>query len=307
MRTMTPLIRLMYEVCSREGSHATGIEGLFITRYSTTEVPRTSLQQAVLCVVAQGAKSVLLNEQRFVYDPNKYLLVSLDLPLVGQVEEASRARPFLGLSLVLDFDEIASLMRQADLPHETAPPLRPGLMVGSMDDDLLDAITRLTSLLKKPDRIAVLAPLVKREIFYKLMLTEQGGLLRRMVADSGKVQRVADGLAWMKRNATRPIRMEELAREMRMSPSAMHSWFRAVTSMSPLQYQKQLRLQDARRMLLSEALDAATVSRRVGYESASQFSREYRRFFGIPPMQDIERIRAASGMSGRATVTIARS
>ncbi len=307
MRTMTPLIRLMYEICSREGSHATGIEGLFITRYSTTEVPRTSLQQAVLCVVAQGAKSVLLNEQRFVYDPNKYLLVSLDLPLVGQVEEASRSKPFLGLSLVLDFDEIASLMRQADLPHETASPLRPGLMVGSMDDDLLDAITRLTSLLKKPDRIAVLAPLVKREIFYKLLLSEQGGLLRRMVADSGKMQRVAAGLAWLKRNAARPIRMEELAREMRMSPSAMHSWFRAVTSMSPLQYQKQLRLQDARRLLLSEALDAATVSRRVGYESASQFSREYRRFFGIPPMQDIERIRAASGMSGRATVTIARS
>lgn len=128
-----------------------------------------------------------------------------------------------------------------------------------------------------------------------------------MVADNGKVQRVAAGLAWLKRNAARPIRMQELAREMRMSPSAMHSWFRAVTSMSPLQDQKQLRLQDARRMLLSEALDAATVSRRVGYESASQFSREYRRFFGIPPMQDIERIRAASGMSGRASVTIARS
>ncbi len=295
---MTSLTGLIDEVCPREGSHATGIEGLFVTRYSTTAVPRTSLQQAVFCVVAQGAKSVLLNEQRFLYDPHKYLLVSLDLPLVGQIEEASRAKPFLGLSLVLDFDEIASLMRQADLPHETAPPLRPGLVIGSMDDDLLDAVTRLGSLLRKPDRIAVLAPLVKREIFYKLLLSEQGALLRRMVADNGKVQRVATGLAWLKRNAARVIRMEELAREMRMSPSAMHSWFRAVTSMSPLQYQKQLRLQDARRMLLSEAIDAATASRRVGYESASQFSREYRRFFGVPPMQDIERLRAASGTNG---------
>ncbi len=284
---------MIQQLCPREGSHGTEIEGLFLTRYSTSEVPRTSLQQAVFCVVAQGSKSILLNEQRFVYNPNKYLLVSLDLPLVGQIEEASRAKPFLGLSLVLDLDEIVFLMREAALPQEISPPVRPAMMIGSMDDDLLDAVVRLTMLLKKPAQIAVLAPLVRREIFYKLLLSEQGSLLRRMVTDNGKVQRVAAGLAWLRRNAARPIRMEELAREMRMSPSAMHSWFRAVTSMSPLQYQKQLRLQEARRMLLSEALDAATVSRHVGYESASQFSREYRRFFGVAPMQDIERIRAA--------------
>ena len=292
---MSVLAMLIDDVCPQEGSHATAIAGLFLTRYSTTEVPRNSLHQAVFCVVAQGAKSTLLKEQRFRYDPNKYLLVSLDLPLVGQIEEASRSRPFLGLSLVLDFDEIASLMRECNLPHETAPPLRPGLMVGSMDDDLLDAVIRLTKLLKRPDRIDVLAPLVKREIFYKLLLSEQGGLLRRMVADGGKVQRVAAGLAWLRRNLARPVKMEELAREMRMSPSAMHSWFRAVTSMSPLQYQKQLRLQEARRMLLLEALDATTVSRRIGYESTSQFSREYRRLFGAPPMKDMERLRTASG------------
>ncbi len=167
-------------------------------------------------------------------------------------------------------------------------------MIGSMDDDLLDAVIRLTALLKKPNQIAVLAPLVRREIFYKLLLSEQGGLLRRMTADGGKIQRVAAGLAWLRRNVARPIRMEELAREMRMSPSGMHSWFRAVTSLSPLQYQKQLRLQEARRILFSDALDAATVSRQVGYESPSQFNREYRRFFGSPPMRDIERLRAAS-------------
>ncbi len=265
-----------------------------LTRSSTTEIPRTALHTAVFCVVAQGAKSTLLNDQRFVYDPNKYLLVSLDLPLVGQIEEASRSKPFLGLSLVIDFDEIGSLVREAELPHESAPPLRPGLMIGSMDDDLLDAVMRLTKLLKTPAQIPILAPLIRREIFFKLLISEQGGLLRRMVADSGKVRRVASGLAWLRRNVARPIRMEELAREMRMSSSAMHSWFRAVTSMSPLQYQKQLRLQEARRILLYESLDAGTVSRRVGYESASQFSREYRRFFGAPPMQDIERLRAAA-------------
>jgi AraC-like DNA-binding protein len=293
MPTTTRLAAMIQELCPGEGSRGTKIEGLFLTRYSTTQVPRISLDDAVFCVVAQGSKSILLNEQRFLYDPYKYLLVSLGLPLVGQIEGASRAKPFLGLSLVLDFEEIALLMREANLPHESSPPLRPGLMLGSMDDDLLDAVVRLTSLLKKTAQIPVLAPLVRREIFYKLLISEQGGLLRRMVADCGKIQRVAAGLAWLRHNVARPIRMEELAREMHMSPSAMHSWFRAVTSMSPLQYQKQLRLQEARRMMIAGLLDAGTVSRRVGYESASQFSREYRRFFGAPPMKDVERLRAA--------------
>ncbi len=298
MLTSSRLANVIQELCPREGSHGTKIDGLFLTQYSTTDVPRSSLDKAVFCVVAQGAKSILLNDQRYLYNPNRYLLVSLDLPLVGQIEEASRAKPFLGLSLVLDFEEIASLMRDAVLPDDQTPPLHPGLMIGLMDHDLLDAVTRLTELLRKPSQITVLAPLVRREIFYKLLLSEQGRLLRRMITDSGKIQRVAAGLAWLRRNVARPIRMKELAREMRMSPSAMHSSFRAVTSLSPLQYQKQLRLQEARRMLFSGALDAATVSRHVGYESPSQFSREYRRFFGFPPMQDIERLRAASALNG---------
>lgn len=293
MLKMDQLAGMISDLCPGEGSYPTGIDGLFLTRATTTEVPRTSLQSAVFCVVAQGAKSILLNQQRFIYDANKYLLVSLDLPLVGQIEEASPARPFLGLSLVLDCDEIARLVQDAHLPRENAAPVRHALTVGSMDDDLLDAVTRMACLLKKPAQITVLAPLIRREIFYKLLISEQGSLLRRMAAASGKVQRVTAGLAWLRRNLAEPIRMEELAREMHMSSSAMHSWFRAVTAMSPLQYQKQLRLQEARRMLLSEALDAGTVSRRVGYESASQFSREYRRFFGAPPMQDVERLRAA--------------
>jgi AraC-like DNA-binding protein len=292
MSKTTHLAAIIAELCPRDGSRPTAIKGLYLTKSSTTDVPRTSLDQAVFCVVAQGAKCTLLNEERFVYDPNKYLLVSLDLPLAGQIMEASRAKPFLGMSLVLDFDEIALLMRESNLPHETAPPLRSGLMVGCLDDDLLDAVTRLAAVLQKPAHVEILAPLIKREIFYLLLLSEQGGLLRRMVADNGKVQRVASGLAWLRRNAARPIRMEELAREMHMSPSAMHSWFRAVTSMSPLQFQKQLRLQEARRILLSESADAGSVSRRVGYESASQFSREYRRFFGEPPLRDVERLRS---------------
>ena len=292
MANIAHLAGILAAVCPQDGSHATIVPGLYLTRSSTTAVPRNSLDQAVFCVVAQGAKCTLLHEQRFVYDPGKFLLVSLDLPLVGQIIGASKAKPFLGLSLVLDFDEIASLLQDARLPHETAVPPRSGLVVGCMQDDLLDAVTRLAALLQKPAQAAILAPLIRREMYYLLLLSEHGALLRHMVTGSGKVQRVAAGLAWLRRNATRSIRVEELAREMRMSPSAMHSWFRAVTSMSPLQFQKQLRLQEARRILSSEAVDAGSVSRRVGYESASQFSREYRRFFGEPPLRDVERLRS---------------
>ena len=278
-------------LCPREGSHGTEIEGLFLTRYSTTAIPRTSLQQAVFCVVAQGSKSIFVNEQRLVYDPDNYLLVSLDLPLVGQLEQATPTKPFLGLSLVLNFEEIASLAQEASLPAESGPCPRPDLLVAAMDEELMDAVIRLTSLLSKPAHIPILAPLFRREIYYKLLLSEQGGLLRRLVANSGNIRRVAGGIAWIRKNMTRPIRMADLAREMRMSPSAMYSCFRGVTSMSPLQFQKQLRLQEARRLMMAESLDAASVSLRVGYVSSSQFSREYRRFFGAPPIQDIERMR----------------
>lgn len=287
------LAAVIEALCPRDGSHGTEIEGLFLTRYSTTDIPRTSLQQAVFCVVAQGSKSIFVNEKRLVYDPEHYLLVSLDLPLVGQLEQASLTKPFLGLSLVLDLEEIASLAREANLPAELGSHPRPDLMVAAMDEELMDAVVRITSLLNKPSQISILAPLLRKEIYYKLLLSEQGGLLRRMVANSGSIPRVAAGLAWIRKNLTRPIRMEDLAREMRMSPSGMYRCFRAVTAMSPLQYQKQLRLQEARRLMMAESLDAGTVSFRVGYVSSSQFSREYRRFFGAPPRQDIERLRVA--------------
>ncbi len=289
----TKLAALIAALCPREGSHETEVSGLFLTRYSTTEIPRTSLQNAVLCVVAQGSKSIFVEDRRQVYDPDHYLLVSLDLPLVGQLEEASASKPFLGLSLVLDFEEIASLTRETNLPTESGSHPRPSPLVAAMDEELMDAVLRLTSLLRRPTQIPILAPLVRREIFYKLLLSEQGSLLRRMTMQAGSANRVAAGLTWIKKNVARPIRMQELAREMRMSPSAMYQSFRAVTSMSPLQYQKQLRLQEARRLMLTESLDAGTVGFRVGYRSCSQFSREYRRLFGAPPIKDIERLRTA--------------
>ena len=167
-------------------------------------------------------------------------------------------------------------------------------MVEPLDTPLLDAVTRLVRLLREPSAVPVLAPMVRREIYYRLLLSSQSGLLARMTAMCGRTDRIAAGLEWLRRNAMRPVRMEELARAMHMSPSTMHSRFRSVTSLSPLQFQKQIRLQEARRILLSEAVDVNAAGRRVGYESASQFTREYRRFFGAPPSRDIEQLRASS-------------
>ena len=279
------------ELCPQDGSYGTAIEDLYLTRASTKEVPRSSLSRAVFCVVAQGAKSALIGDKRFLYHPGRYLLASLDLPCVGQIEEASRTKPFLGVSICLDFDELTALAQEIAPPRPRSSSAYSGLTLGCLDGDLLDAVIRYTELLRKPKQITMMAPLIRKEIFYRLLLSEGSGLLQQMLVGNGKGQRLAAGLSWMRKNATRSIRMEELAREVRMSPSSMHSWFRSTTSMSPLQFQKQLRLQEARRMMLTESTDAATASRRVGYQSPSQFSREYRRFFGAPPLRNIARLR----------------
>ncbi len=291
MERIDQLAGLIAELSDRDGAYSTAIPGLYLSKLSTTSAPRHTVDRAVFCVVAQGVKSILLSNERYVYDPSKYLVISLDLPLVGQIVEATLEKPFLGLSIDLDFTEIGSLSLEAGLPLQSDACNQRSLFVSHLDEDLLDAVIRLVCLLKKPAHIPVLAPLIRREIFYKLLLSEQSGLLRRMTAENSQVRRIAAGVEWLKKNATRPIRMDELAREVHMSPSTMHSWFKAVTTMSPLQFQKQLRLQEARRILLSETTDAATASQRVGYESPSQFSREYRRLFGFPPLRDIERLR----------------
>ena len=292
MERIDQLAALIAELSDRDGAYGTAIPGLYLSKLSITSAPRHMVDTAVFCVVAQGVKSVLLNNERYVYNPSTYLVVSLDLPLVGQIVEASQEKPALGLSIDLDFTEIGALILEAELPVQSEPWNQRSLFVNRLDEDLLDAVIRLTCLLKKPAQIPILAPLIRREIFCKLLLSEHSGLLRQMTADNSQVRRIAAGIVWLKKNATRPISMDELAREVHMSPSTMHSWFKAVTTMSPLQFQKQLRLQEARRILLFETTDATTASQRVGYESPSQFSREYSRLFGLPPLRDIERLRA---------------
>ena len=291
MERIKQLAALIAELSGRDGIYDTAIPGLYLSKLSTTCTPRSTVDRAVFCAVAQGAKSILLNSERRIYGSGKYLLVSLDLPLVGEIMEATREKPFLGISIELDFSEISSLILEAGLPLRSDLRHPQSLFVSPLDEDLLDALIRLTCLLKKPAQIPILAPLIRREIFYKLLLSEQSELLRRIAAGNSQARRIAAGVEWLKKNVAKPISMDELAREVNMSPSTMHSWFKAVTAMSPLQFQKQLRLQEARRILLSETTDATTASQRVGYQSPSQFSREYRRFFGFPPLRDIERLR----------------
>lgn len=285
------LAPLLAGLCPQDGSRPTTIAGFYLTRSSTVDVPRNSFTRSVLCIVAQGAKSILMNGRRYIYDSSKYLLVSLDLPLVGQIEEATPSKPFLGCTIVLDFEEIATLLVEMKLPRTSNHSPHPGLMIGTLDEELLDASSRLARLTQYPEHVPVIAPLIQREIYYRLLVSEHSGLLQRMVAENGKALRIAAGLEWLRRNAARAFQMEELARELHMSPSTMHAWFRSVTSMSPLQFQKQLRLQEARRIMLAESIDANAAGRRVGYKSPSQFSREYGRLFGAPPMRDIENLR----------------
>ncbi|XSG76037.1 AraC family transcriptional regulator N-terminal domain-containing protein [Herpetosiphon llansteffanensis] len=293
MERIHQLAMLIGQLTDGEGTRASAIPGLYLSKISTTDAPPHIVDQAVFCVVAQGVKSIMLNDECYRYDSSKYLMIALDLPLLGQIVEATPETPMLGVTIELDFNEISQLIIEANLSLLADSRQQHSLFVSPLDDDLLDGLIRMLGLLKKPNQISVLAPLIRREIFYKLLLSEQSGLLRRMVAKNSQVSRIAAGLEWLKENATRPVRMDELAREVNMGLSTMHAWFKAVTAMSPLQFQKQLRLQKARQILLAETTDVATVSLRVGYESASQFSREYRRMFGLPPLRDIERLRDA--------------
>jgi AraC-like DNA-binding protein len=277
----------------QDGTHATALPQLCLYRSSSPSDPVPGVYEPSLCVIAQGKKVVMLGEESYVYAPTQYLLASVDLPIVGQVIEATPDAPYLSLKLDIDPALISTLIVESEkvvVPKST-PTMR-GISVNRAEPGLLDAVIRLLRLLEAPRDIRVLAPLLMKEILYRLLTGEQGGHLRRIASENSETQRIARAIQWLRQNYAQPIRVEDVAREACMSPSGLFHHFKAVTAMSPLQYQKQLRLQEARRLMLGEALDATTASYRVGYESPSQFSREYSRFFGAPPRRDIAQLRA---------------
>lgn len=278
-----------------EGIQATPIERLMLVRSSTTTMSMPNVYEPLLCLIVQGAKQVLLGEQQFLYSPGRYGLVTHDLPTTGQVVSASPDRPYL--CVVLNFDPVAlgELALRVPPPTRPAPPL--ALAVGEACTGLLDATMRLLRLLDDRQALPVLAPLAEQEILYRLLTGPHGAQMRRITSGQGAVAQVGRAIAWIRQHFREPFSVGRLSAAVGMSPSSLHEHFRAVTAMTPLQFQKQLRLQDARSLMLVEGLDATTAAFRVGYESASQFSREYRRHFGEPPARDVARLRASPNLA----------
>jgi AraC-like DNA-binding protein len=287
---------LIDQYAGEDGVHATAIPRVFLIRCSRPSEPIHALHEPALCIVAQGRKQVMLGETIYLYDRAQYLVVSVDLPIVGQVIEATPEAPYLCLRLDLDPAMLGALM--LDSGSGDVEGLRPGQLPGMglalshVTPELLDAAVRLLRLLAAPRDISVLAPLAEREILYRLLIGDQNSRLHQIALADSKLNQINRAIGWIKRNYREPFRIEAVASEARMSPSALHHHFKAVTAMSPLQYQKQLRLQEARRLILGRSMDAAMAGYSVGYESPSQFSREYSRLFGAPPLRDIARLRA---------------
>lgn len=269
-----------------DGAHGTAVEALRLYRSSAPSDLAAVVYEPSLCVVAQGAKEVILAGETYRYDPAHSLLVSVDLPVAARVVEATPDRPCLMIRISLDPAVVGELLADDAVAPQTGPLVR-GLGVTPVEPPLLDAVARLVTVLDAPRDVGPLAPLVLREITYRVLTGPHGPRLRQIAASGAPAQRVAKAIRWLKDHFADPLKIESLAKLVRMSPSAFHLHFKAVTAMSPLQYQKRLRLQEARRLMLGEGLDAAEAAFRVGYESPSQFSREYRRLFGAPPRQDV--------------------
>lgn len=260
---------------------------LSLGRYEGGEAP--CLYRSMVCFILQGSKQVAINTSLLSYDSSQYLISALDLPLMGQVFGGGPQRPYVGVSLTLDpalLSELAATMPPLHESGETS-----GLSVNPMTDEIRDALLRLLSLLDAPSDIPVLAPIVERELLYRLLQGPQGRSLRQIAQPEGPLDRIRRAVGWIRDHHDQPLRIDTLCEASGMSRASLHRHFSAITGFSPLQYQKQLRLQEARRLLLGGDYNASAVAYAVGYESASQFSREYVRQFGAPPARDVRRIR----------------
>lgn len=279
----------------KSGLHVTEISALSLSRGDAPTQPTSYMYEPSICFIAQGVKRVLLGDDTYVLDAHHFLVTSVDLPSVVQIIKASQEKPYLGLILKLDRREISQLMMDSNLPPPRAKQSNRGMAIGEVTLPLLTALHRLIDLLAEPKDIPILAPIIQREIVYRLLVSDQGARLRHMALAGSQSHQLAQAIDWLKSHFTQPLRIENLAMQVNMSASTFHHHFRALTAMSPLQYQKWLRLNEARRLMLIERLDATTAAFQVGYESPSQFSREYNRSFGAPPLRDITNLRTNAG------------
>jgi AraC-like DNA-binding protein len=274
-----------------DGSFATAIPSLTVHRSTRCTEPTHTVYSPALTLLAQGAKRVLLGDEVFEYDDANYLVTSVDLPVTSRVTLASPDTPYLCVAWSIDPHAAAALIAEAELRAPSATRPERAMGVSAIEPVLMDAVLRLARLLDTPRDIAILAPVIEREILYRLLTGAQAARLWQIAAAESQSQQIARAIDWLKANFSGPLRIETLAQAVHMSASSLHHHFKAITGLSPLQYQKQLRLREARRLMMTDDVDAAAAARRVGYESASQFSREYHRLFGAPPVRDVTRLR----------------
>ena len=293
------LANLLSSYTPHDGAFQLRLPKTYAIRLSqmTTEASYATLGPA-LCVAAQGAKAIMLGREVLEYDPSHLLVFAVDLPVSSQVTRASRKDPYLGFTMELDPTRVAELAARVyprGIPKASASR---GLYVGRANDAIVDAVTRLMELMAHSDDADLLGPLVIDEILLRLLRTPIGLRVAQIGQPKSGVQRIAEAASWIRAHFAQPVTVDEMAASVHMSASSFHQRFKAVTSMSPLQYQKVLRLHEARRLMLFQGKDASDACRRVGYLSASQFSREYARFFGNAPTKDIARLRADGFGSG---------
>ncbi len=296
------LAQTVARTATQEGEVTTGVPHLLLFRREEVTQPCACLIEPSVVLVVQGTKQVLVGDVAYPYDVDHFLVTSLDLPATSQVIDASRAQPCLGLVLKLDLQVIAELIAHGGIAPPTEHHSDRGLSLGSVTLPLLEAFKRLVDLQDEPAAIPVLSPLIQREIHFRLLQSDQGARLWQIASAGSQSQRIAKAIDWLKQNFAEPLRVPALAERVQMSPSSLHHHFRQLTAMSPLQYQKWLRLHEARRLMLHEHLDAASAAFRVGYESPSQFSREYSRLFGSPPRRDVDTLLQRHVAPPRSTV-----
>ncbi len=283
------LIDLIARYATEDGDHPTAIPGLSVHRRSAIGMKHCGAYKPSLALIAQGAKQVVLGNDVLRYSGTDYLLTSIDLPVTTQIVEASEEKPYLSITFQIDTNRIAGMLDH--VPAGNSAPSARGMAVSTVTPELEDTAIRLLRLLERPNDVAAVLPLIEQEMIYRLLTGPQSGRLRQMAVTESQSHQISRACVWLKEHYTMPLKIEELANRVSMSVSSLHHHFKAITAMSPMQYQKQLRLQEARRLMLEDMLDAGSAGHQVGYESQSQFSREYARQFGEPPLRDVGRAR----------------
>ncbi|MGE4317737.1 MAG: AraC family transcriptional regulator [Deferribacterales bacterium] len=284
----------MIEQLVKNGRHyETNIPGLSLHRWEHPTEPVSYMHDPSICVILQGKKRVLLGEENYYYQTNQFLVSSLDLPIIANIVEATKDKPYIGITYRLNQKEIANLLVNSNIPGRIGKSDSKSMGVGDMSLSLYYSFLRLISLMDEPENIEMIAPMIHKEILFRLLTSDQGPRLRDIGMAGSKESQIAKAIGWLKSNYNTQLKIEALASHVRMSTSSLYLHFREMTNMSPLQYQKWIRLHEARRLMLTEKIDASNAAFEVGYESPSQFSREYKRLFGNPPLKDIKLMTAS--------------